>query len=125
MMFLSWRHGGDLTSGVFVVGVALFFSGSDYFKLGCVYIKLNLFSRAFSVALYRHSFDVTCKNIHNLLFYVHFFILIGCIKHAAVISQILLRCVRALALNSLSLWCMFIYISLAVMNTSWSQKTFF
>lgn len=73
MMFLSWRHGGDLTSGVFVVGVALFFSGSDYFKLGCVYIKLNLFSRAFSVALYRHSFDVTCKNIHNLLFYVHFF----------------------------------------------------
>ncbi|XP_036018320.1 E3 ubiquitin-protein ligase MARCHF7 isoform X5 [Mus musculus] len=42
-----------------------------------------------------------------------------------VISQILLRCVRALALNSLSLWCMFIYISLAVMNTSWSQKTFF
>lgn len=57
----------------FCCWVCIVFSESDYFKLGCVYIKLYLLNRAFFVALYRHSFDVTCKNIHNLLFYVHFF----------------------------------------------------
>lgn len=81
----------------------------------CLYFLINKVDLFLDI--YRHNFYVKYKNNYNI-FCLHFFffILIRCIKHAMVISQILFRCVRATALSSFFLWFTFLKYTFSNVN---------